>query len=129
MQRKAIDEEQEVAQTKKDKEPIQKQEGTVSHQGNVGKGKVIVKENDEYKGSQENDFISLEYQGENADNAHWLQFVNFSMIAEETPGTPIYNDMVVKRAQGRQAFSTDKSTHWYLDLGRAGSPYYDVGSG
>lgn len=129
MQRKAI-EEQEVAQTKKEEEPIQKQEGTVSHQGEAGKGKskgkVIVKENDEHKGSQENDFISLEYQGDNADRAHWLQFVNFSMIAEETPGTPIYNDMVVKRPQGRQAFSTDKATHWYLDLGRQGSPYYDV---
>ncbi len=118
VQRKAKEEE---------KEPAQMKEGILTHVGKVGSGKVSARENDYDPSDKTNDNFSLDYSGKDADDAHWLQFVNFSMYAEEVPGVQIYNTGNVGTSSGNKPFSTDKVTHWSVDSSSLVDPYYEAG--
>jgi hypothetical protein len=107
--------------------PVQRKEGTITHQGNVGSGSVTARENDEDTSKKRNDFYTLEYAGADADKAHWLQFVNFSMYADE-PGTGrVYYTGDVQTSSGKKPFSTDKVTNWSVDSASTSDPYYEAG--
>jgi hypothetical protein len=107
--------------------PVQKKEGKVTHQANVGSGQVTARENDFDPNDKTNDNYSLEYAGKDADNAHWLQFVNFSMVAE-VPGTgKVYNTDTIGTSSGKKPFSTDKVTNWSVDSTSKSNPYYEAG--
>jgi hypothetical protein len=105
--------------------PVQKKDGKVTHQGNAGSGQVTARENDLDPNDKSNDNFSLEYAGKDADKAHWLQFVNFAMFAD-VPGTgKLYDTDTIATTSGKKPFSTDKVTHWSVDSGSKGDPYYE----
>ena len=107
--------------------PVQRKDGKITHQANVGSGQVTARENDFDPSDKTNDNYSLEYAGKDADNAHWLQFVNFSMVAD-VPGTgKVYNTDTVGTSSGKKPFSTDKVTHWSVDSASKSDPYYEAG--
>lgn len=106
--------------------PVQKKDGKITHQGNVGAGQVTARENDFDPSDKSNDNYSLDYTGKDADKAHWLQFVNFSMVAD-VPGTgPVYNTGSIATTSGHKPFSTDKVTNWSVDSNDASDPYYEA---
>jgi hypothetical protein len=106
--------------------PVQKKDGKITHQGNVGTGQVTARENDFDPSDKSNDNYSLDYTGKDADKAHWLQFVNFSMVAD-VPGTgPVYNTGSIATTSGHKPFSTDKVTNWSVDSADASNPYYEA---
>ena len=107
--------------------PVQKEEGRISHQGNVGSGTVTAREDDDDPEQDSNNNYSLEYAGADADKAHWLQFVNISMYAEVPPGRRIYRRGSVATTGGRQKLSSDQVTHWSVDSTSADNPYYEAG--
>jgi hypothetical protein len=106
--------------------PVQRAPGPVTHTGTAGSGSVTVRENDESTPGGANDKISLEYKGKDADKAHWLQFVNFSMYADEPTGR-VYNTGNVPTSSGTKPYSTDKVTNWSVDSASSSDPYYEAG--
>ena len=105
---------------------VQKKEGKVTHQANAGSGQVTARENDFDPSDKSNTNFSLEYAGKDADKAHWLQFVNFSMFAD-VPGTgKVYDTDTIATTSGNKPFSTDKVTHWSVDSGSKSDPYYEA---
>lgn len=105
---------------------VQRQETKVSHEGNLGEGKVTARENDVSPGDATKDKYSLEYAGKDADKGHWLQFVNFTMYAD-TPTGKVYYTGSVGTTSGTKPFSTDKVTNWSVDSASASDPYYEAG--
>ncbi len=105
---------------------VQKKDGVVSHTAAVGAGKATARENDLDPSDKSNDNYSLEYSGADADKAHWLQFVNFSLIAD-VPGTgQVYDTGNVPTSSGNKPYSTDKVTNWSIDSANAADPYYEA---
>jgi len=108
--------------------PVQKKEGKVTHKANVGSGQVTARENDLDPSDKTNDNYSLEYAGKDADKAHWLQFVNRTMYADE-PGTGrVYNTGSVKTSSGKtRPWSTpDTGVQWSVDSASGSDPYYEA---
>jgi|GEM_PF-5068948 len=105
---------------------VQKKDGVVTHTATVGAGKATARENDLDPSDKTNDNYSLEYAGADADKAHWLQFVNFSMIAD-VPGTgQVYDTGNVPTSSGNKPYSTDKVTNWSIDSASGTDPYYEA---
>ena len=98
----------------------------IEHEANVGKGRVVTRSGDKYNAAYDNTY-SLDYQGADADKAHWLQFVNFEMKATD-PGTgnTVYNTGDVNTSSGRKPYSTAKVTNWSVDSASGTDPYYDA---
>lgn len=106
---------------------VQKKDGKITHQNNVGSGQVTARENDLDPSDKTNTNYSLEYAGKDADKAHWLQFVSFAMYAD-VPGTgKVYNTGAISTTSGKKPFSTDKVTNWSVDSASTSDPYYEAG--
>jgi hypothetical protein len=104
--------------------PVQKKEGEIKHEGNVGSGKVTAREND--PNPDNNVAYSLEYAGKDANKAHWLQFVSFLMYADTPDAGKVYFTGAVATSSGVKKFSTDKVTNWSVDSASASDPYYEA---
>lgn len=104
---------------------VQKKDGKVTYSGTAGSGKVTARENDLDPSDRTNTNYSLEYAGADADKAHWLQFVNFTMWADEPTGKVYYTGSV-DTSSGNKPFSTDKVTNWSVDGGSSSDPYYEA---
>jgi hypothetical protein len=105
--------------------PVQKKEGKVTHDEAAGSGKVTARENDFDPSDKTQENYSLEYAGKDADDAHWLQFINVTMIAD-VPGTgKVYNTGTVPTTGGAKPYSDDKVKHWGVDSVSKANPYYD----
>jgi hypothetical protein len=106
--------------------PVQKKDGKITHQGNVGTGQVTARENDFDPSDKSNDNYSLDYTGKDADDAHWLQFLNLSMVAEVPGSGKVFATGSVAATGGNMQYSDDKTFHWSVDSGNAGNPYYEA---
>jgi hypothetical protein len=105
---------------------VQKVDGKITHQGKVGEGQVTARENDLDPSDKSNDNYSLDYTGKDANDAHWLQFLNLSMVAE-VPGTgKVFATGSVAATGGNMQYSDDKTFHWSVDSGSASNPYYEA---
>lgn len=107
--------------------PVQMKEGDKTHEGKVGSGTVTARENDYDPSDKTNNNFSLDYSGADSDDAHWLQFVNFTMYAEVPGGDPIYYTGDIATTSGKKPFSTDKVTNWSVDSASTSNPYYESG--
>lgn len=107
----------------------------VEHQGRVGMepgdigpatGYVTARSNVELNDTYTNTY-EIGYEGMNADDAHWLQFVKFEMRADvpDTEG-PVYNTGNVPTSSGNKPYSTPDATSWTVDSANNSSPFYDV---
>lgn len=104
---------------------VQKKDGKVTHDKAAGAGKVTARENDFDPSDKTNNNYSVEYAGKDADDAHWLQFISVTMIAD-TPSGKAYNTGRVPTSGGDQPYSNDKVTHWGVDSGSKTNPYYEA---
>jgi hypothetical protein len=108
--------------------PVQRKEGPIEHQGKVGAGTLTARKDDLDPSDKSNDNYSLEYAGKDADKAHWLQFVNRTMYADE-PGTgKVYATGTVETTggKGRPWTTPDTGVQWTVDSGSKSDPYYDA---
>ncbi len=114
---------------------VPRRRGVIVHQGFVGpdarpRGVVTVRVN-AYETALlagADRAISLDYTGSDANNVHWLQFVNRSFYGFQ-PGSRnrIYNTGNITTFSGTYAYTRPGSTTWHLDnLNSAASPFVDV---
>jgi hypothetical protein len=106
--------------------PVQRTPGKETHSATVGSGKVTARENDEDPSDKSNDNFSLDYSGKDADKAHWLQFVNFMMYADDSVAGRVYYTGDIQTTSGKKPFSTDKVTNWSVDSNSGSDPYYEA---
>jgi hypothetical protein len=108
--------------------PVQKKDGEIAHHGHVGAGNVTARKNDVHPHDKTlTHEYSLEYAGKDADQAHWLQFVNFTMYAEVPGQAKVYYTGSATTSSGIKPFSTDKVTNWSVDSDSTSDPYYEAG--
>lgn len=105
---------------------VQKEEGEIGHQANVGAGTITARMNDYYSGYESNDNYSLEYAGADANHAQWIQFANLKFYGTGN-GKRIFRTGVAPTTARHSRYSTSKETHWYVDSTETTDPYYSTG--
>lgn len=108
-------------------QPAQLKEGDLTHTGKVGSGTVNARENDYDPSDKTNNNYSLSYEGADADDAHWLQFINLCMVATLPDGSLVYATGSVNATGGKMTYSNDKNTYWFVDSASNSDPYYEAG--
>lgn len=114
-------------------------EGPVVHQGEAGfaknmmgpsTGTVTVRQGDTIKnGEQEyKNLISIGYEGSQADQSHWLQFINLTLTGIDIAGNMVYDSGSAPTTGGIIPLSDDPDNpKWSVDSASSSIPFFDEG--